>query len=259
MKSLIKLSLTTLAISVLAACSGGGSGGGSSSPSVDNPIKKAELPKTTAVGYSGVWASGSSQPKQITKIGDATAIGALRILEIDGKAVDLTNTKASGISDPAFSSNATVTYGRYIDPNKLDDEQDPISYVFVYGQTTPVAEIPTTGTFNYKGTATYGSGTLNGFINDATANLTVDFQAKTVKGSITEEKNKINITLPEAKITDNRFENTQGDAFVKGEFFGKNASHIGGVFGNNAQNAEHNGYLGAFSASQQPQPQAPAQ
>lgn len=258
MKSLIKLSLTTLAISVLAACSGGGSGGGDSAP-VKEPIKIKETKVTPAVGYSGVWASGSSQPKQITTVGNATGIGNLRILEIDGKKVDLTNTKASGISNLSVSSSATVTYGRYTDPSKLDDDKDPISYVFVYGQTTPVAEIPTTGTFNYKGSATYGSGTLKGFINDATANLTVDFQAKTVKGSITEEKNKINITLPEAKITDNRFENTQGDAFVKGEFFGKNASHIGGVFGNNAQNAEHNGYLGAFSASQQPQPQAPAQ
>lgn len=253
MKSLIKLSLTTLAISVLAACSGGGSGGGSSSPSVDNPIKKAELPKTTAAGYSGVWASSSAQPQQITKIGDATAIGALRILEIDGKTVDLTNTKASGITNPALSSNATVTYGRYIDPSKLDKDRDPLNYVFVYGQTTPVAEIPTTGTFAYKGTATYGSGTLKGFINDATANLTVDFKEKTVKGTITEEKNKVNVTLPDATITDNGFVGTQGDAFVKGEFFGKNASHIGGVFGNNGQG----GYLGAFSASQQPQ--APAQ
>lgn len=258
MKSLIKLSLSVLAASVLAACSGGGSSSTSSTPPsanppVNPPASPPVVPPVNSPAKSGVWASSSDQPAQITKVKDATAVNGLHILNIDGKDINLANTRESGINAPYYSIRRDVTYGRYNDPNKKDRDGQVVSYVFAYGNETAVDKIPTGGTFNYKGTATYGSqelyesGVPNGFVNGVDANFTVDFQAKTVDGAITKAANNINLTLPTAKIEGNGFKGNSGDAYLRGQFYGENASSIGGVFGDNGEGA----YLGAFSATKQ--------
>lgn len=252
MKSLIKLSLSVLAASVLAACSGGGSSSTSSTPPsanppVNPPASPPVVPPVNSPAKSGVWASSSDQPALITAVGEETALG-LHILNIDGKDIYLTNTAKSGIRGVSFSKGQDVTYGRYNDPNKKDKDGQAVSYVFAYGNATAVDKIPTGGTFNYKGTATYGSEALNGFATGVVdANFTVDFQAKTVDGKITQATNNINLTLPTAKIDGNGFKGNSGDAFLNGQFYGENASSIGGVFGDNGTGA----YLGAFSATKQ--------
>lgn len=249
MKSLIKLSLSVLAASVLVACSSGGSSSSSSvftKPSVIDGSTGGSTGnnKGGSTSKSGVWVSSSAQPTQITAVKDATALG-LHILNIDGKDVNLANTGESGITDPYYSIGRDVTYGHYNDPNRKDKYGDAVSYLFAYGNTTAVDKIPTGGTFNYKGSATYGSEALNGFVNGADANFTVDFQAKTVDGKITQAVKNINLILPTAKIDGNGFKGNAGDAFLNGQFYGENASSIGGIFGDNST------YLGAFSAAKQ--------
>lgn len=253
MKSLLKFSLTALVISGLAACSSGSSS--SSTTKVDTNVPSIisggqviiktgtddKTQNTTTLG--GIWAS--SAVSQLQAITPATE---QYVLNIDGKTIHLLNTKLNpeGITDLFHSLGSDVTYGRYTDQKKLDSDGEPVSYLYAYGNVTAVDKIPTRGKFDYQGKATYGSEALRGFINAVDANFSVDFAQKTVDGKISSQANNLNLTLPTATIKDNGFAGSKGDDFIQGQFFGEQATQIGGVFGNTGEGA----YLGAFSATQ---------
>lgn len=259
MKSLLKLSLTALVISGLAACSSGGSSSSSTTTKVEKTVPSIisgkqvtiktgtedsddKTQNTTTLG--GIWAS--SAVSQLQAITPATE---QYVLNIDGKTIHLLNTKLNpeGITDLSFSLGSNVTYGIYTDQKKLDRDGDPVSYLYAYGNVTAVDKIPTRGKFDYQGKATYGSEALRGFINAVDANFSVDFAQKTVDGKISSQANNLNLTLPTATIKDNGFAGSKGDDFIQGQFFGEQATQIGGVFGNYGDDGA---YLGAFSATQ---------
>lgn len=273
MKSLFKFSLSILALSVLSACSGGSSSseapapaktpiinnggpgnsgggdnlgngsGGNGNPSDPPKDEMKEVPEV--LSYSGVWSGSSHQPTLLASNDKANEI------VVDGVRLNLVdlarNIAPEGITDSYVQSNNAVTYGRFINQNKLDKDKDPMNYLFVYGQETAQDKMPTGGSFTYLGTATYGSEALAGYINNAVSNLKVDFGANTVSGTISHTQRGINVTLPTATISGNSFSGGEGDAFISGKFYGTEASQLGGVFGDNGKAA----YGGAFSATKQ--------
>lgn len=280
MKSLFKFSLSILALSVLSACSGGsssseapapaktpiinngGSGnsgggdnlgngsGGNGNPSDPPKDEIKEVPEV--LSYSGVWSGSSYQPTLLVSNDKANEI------VVDGVRLNLVdlarNIAPEGITDSYVQSNNAVTYGRFINQNKLDKDKDPMNYLFVYGQETAQDKMPTGGSFTYLGTATYGSEALAGYINNAVSNLKVDFGANTVSGTISHTQRGINVTLPTATISGNSFSGRAGhedNAFVSGKFYGAGASQLGGVFGDNGPSDFGGGYAGAFSATKQ--------
>lgn len=280
MKSLFKFSLSILALSVLSACSGGSSSseapapaktpiinnggpgnsgggdnlgngsGGNGNPSDPPKDEMKEVPEV--LSYSGVWSGSSYQPTLLASNDKANEI------VVDGVRLNLVdlarNIAPEGITDSYVQSNNAVTYGRFINQNKLDKDKDPMNYLFVYGQETAQDKMPTGGSFTYLGTATYGSEALAGYINNAVSNLKVDFGANTVSGTISHPQRGINVTLPTATISGNSFSSLaghEGDAFVSGKFYGAGASQLGGVFGDNGPSDLGGGYAGAFSATKQ--------
>lgn len=286
MKSLFKFSLSILALSVLSACSGGsssseapapaktpiinnggpgnsgggdnlgnGSGGGGN-PSDPPKDEMKEVPEV--LSYSGVWSGSSYQPTAIASKTNEDKKVDVNVIEVDGVSLNLLdlarNIAPEGITDSYVQSNNAVTYGRFINQNKLDKDKDPMNYLFVYGQETAQDKMPTGGSFTYLGTATYGSEALAGYINNAVSNLKVDFGANTVSGTISHTQRGINVTLPTATISGNSFSGRaghEGNAFVSGKFYGAGASQLGGVFGDNGPSDLGGGYAGAFSATKQ--------
>lgn len=264
MKSLFKFSLSILAISVLAACSSGGdsssntasdgktivnSGGtggtGSTGGSGDTAGDKKDPVTPLTPTYSGVWSSTTTQPADIAESSNSDVI----VIQNGDKTTTLnlqnTSLNSPGVSLKSMSRTGNLTYIRFNDSNLKDKDGMIAEQLLVYGKTTAVADVPTEGKFSYKGSAIYGSEALDGFIGNAVANLTVDFGANTVDGTITQAEKGVNLTLPTAKIEGNGFVGNKDNAFIKGQFFGEKATQIGGVFGDNGDAA----YTGAFGAT----------
>ncbi|MDO4698189.1 MAG: Slam-dependent surface lipoprotein [Pasteurellaceae bacterium] len=141
-----------------------------------------------------------------------------------------------------------LSFGVYYPRDKTGD------YTFATGKLTAESQIPQEGEFTYKGKAFYGSSALNMWV-DGTSSFTVDFANKTVNGQI--HANSRTIHLLEAKIKGNKFEAKHGadghytgnEELIKGQFFGENASQLGGIW---KKEVNREGEIAVFGATKQP-------
>lgn len=260
MNKITKFGFTLLTASLLAAC--GSSGGGSSSPAAsDKPTtpSTSEKPSTPTQENPSNSANSSGSSNEIL-MGTAAANNddydlSLRsdyktVLVVEGKTLPVAH---SGIQSGGFTKlNAgTIINGQKINGptvisgTKFNNVKFGYvdGYVFHQGNPTAEANMPTTGKATYSVDGVY---VKNGVATTSQgANLTADFGDKTLSGTVFAAKDGIaDVKTDFTGIEGNEFHGSvkqdgAGGATLKGQFYGSDASEIGGVFFSEA-------YSGAF-------------
>ena len=116
----------------------------------------------------------------------------------------------------------------------------PVDGVAASGNKTQT--LPTEGSFQYKGDATYRQLGIGNAIEFGSSTLAANFVDKTVKGTLS-FSSASDVTVS-AGITGSEFSGASGGYNTEGAFYGTDAKYIGGTYeGNNAQ--------GTFGAEKQ--------
>ncbi|MGM8888917.1 transferrin-binding protein-like solute binding protein, partial [Psychrobacter sp. 1U2] len=133
----------------------------------------------------------------------------------------------------------------------LGESQLPVDGVTVTGNATKAENVPTDGTAEYTGDATYRELGLDNNIEYGSSAFTADFVAKKVAGELNfANAGDINLT---ADIDGNKFSGAAADNDgynTEGGFYGGDAEYIGGIY-------EGNGAQGTYGAekNQAPEPE----
>lgn len=272
MKKFFKYSLSILTIITLAACSSSSGDSGqpttaqatnaatqrTSTTSTNNRSVAAMLNKyrtnkaaTTTVtnpttsDYGKAVNSGKTTFSTIT---DKSNIP--NKLVVDGQEIQL---RYSGIYSGGFSiyRNSTIngvqTGTGAVSGYRYNAQFGYMNGVAFYQGDNPTATLPK-GTATYIGDAVYAS---NGDFTTQSngVELTVDFDKKTVNGTLFAKEDNINaVTVKNAAINGNNFSGTatQGSisANLEGKFYGSNADEVAGAYGGSQ-------ISGAFGAKKQ--------
>ena len=182
----------------------------------------------------------------------------LAIIDEKGRIVDINILRRAGEMDPE-------SYEAYDDPYNLRKEGQTIlsnsnfkssafgtyvdnltgnQYFFAQGLPTAVAQIPTTGTAEYKGGAVYKKDNANSERSEMKA--TADFASKVIDINIMKKTNAVPEMHFGGKITANSFAGEVNGIKTQGGFFGENAQEMGGLFTNEADQSR-----GAFGGIKQ--------
>lgn len=271
MKTLVKLSLTALTVSLLAACSGGSKGGDSTpaatqinaaQPSNQSQPATPQQPQTAQTPSSTAAVQGSGQYGDAFVNGKFVGVNSSADipmkLVVEGKTITLRN---AGIVSGGFSVNrGNVTINGVKQPAgvvsglRYDTEFGYVDGVTFYQGKNPTTTLPQ-GVATYIGDAVYAK---NGQFTTqrSSVNLNVDFNNKTLSGLLLAGENNNEylgqiheVRLQDGKITENGFSGTavQGSesAELKGKFFGSSAAEIAGAYAGSS-------FSGAFGAKKQP-------
>ena len=184
----------------------------------------------------------------------------LAIIDENGKIVDINILRRAGEMDPE-------SYEAYEDPYNLRKERQTIlsndnfkssafgtyvdnltgnQYFFAQGLPTVVAQIPTTGTAEYKGGAVYKKDGDRNFSELSEMKATADFANKVIDINIMKKTNAVPEMHFGGKITANSFAGEVNGIKTQGGFFGENAQEMGGLFTNEADQSR-----GAFGGIKQ--------
>lgn len=264
MNKIAKFGFTLLTASLLAAC--GSSGGGSSSPATsDNPAtpSASDNPSTPTQENPPNSANSSGSSNEIL-MGTAASNNedydlGLRsdyktVLVVDGKTLPVAY---SGFQSGGFTvfKNATIINGQKVNGfavsgTKFNNVKFGYvdGYVFHQGNPTAETNMPTTGKATYSVDGVY---VKDGVVTTSQgANLTADFGNKTLSGTVFAAKDGIaDVKTEFTGIEGNEFygsvkQDGAGGATLKGQFYGSDASEIGGVFFSGD-------YSGAFGGKKQ--------
>ncbi|EEF15530.1 hypothetical protein AM202_0736 [Actinobacillus minor 202] len=273
MNKIAKFSFTLLTASLLAAC--GSSGGGSSSPATsdkpttpsasDNPSTPTQENPSNSTNSSNSSSSASSSSGSSNEILMGTAASNNEDYDLglrsDYKTVLVVDGKTLPIAYPGIQSGGfTVLNAATINGQKVNGfavsgtkfNNVKFGYVdgYVFHQGNPTAEdnMPTTGKATYSVDGVY---VKDGVITTSQgANLTADFGNKTLSGTVFAAKDGIaDVKTEFTGIEGNEFygsvkQDGAGGATLKGQFYGSDASEIGGVFFSSD-------YSGAFGGKKQ--------
>ena len=184
----------------------------------------------------------------------------LAIIDENGKIADINILKKAGDIDP-------WSYEAYDDPYNLRKEGQTIlsndnfkssafgtyvdnltgnQYFFAQGLPTVVAQIPTTGTAEYKGGAVYKKDGDRNFSELSEMKATADFANKVIDINIMKKTNAVPEMHFGGKITANSFAGEVNGIKTQGGFFGENAREMTGLFTNEADKSR-----GAFGGIKQ--------
>ncbi len=184
----------------------------------------------------------------------------LAIIDENGKIADIPILKKAGDMDPE-------SYEAYEDPYNLRKERQTIlsndnfkssafgtyvdnltgnQYFFAQGLPTVVAQIPTTGTAEYKGGAVYKKDGDRNFSELSEMKATADFANKVIDINIMKKTNAVPEMHFGGKITANSFAGEVNGIKTQGGFFGENAREMTGLFTNEADKSR-----GAFGGIKQ--------
>ena len=187
-------------------------------------------------------------------------IRELAIIDENGKIADIPILKKAGDMDPE-------SYEAYEDPYNLRKERQTIlsndnfkssafgtyvdnltgnQYFFAQGLPTVVAQIPTTGTAEYKGGAVYKKDGDRNFSELSEMKATADFANKVIDINIMKKTNAVPEMHFGGKITANSFAGEVNGIKTQGGFFGENAREMTGLFTNEADKSR-----GAFGGIKQ--------
>ena len=188
-------------------------------------------------------------------------IRELAIIDENGKIADIPILKKAGDPNPwtgeayedqynllrkegqtILSNNnlRSSAFGTYVD--NLTGNQ----YFFAQGLPTVVAQIPTTGTAEYKGGAVYKKDGDRNFSELSEMKATADFANKVIDINIMKKTNAVPEMHFGGKITANSFAGEVNGIKTQGGFFGENAQEMGGLFTNEADQSR-----GAFGGIKQ--------
>lgn len=238
MKSQKLLAYFTLSL-LLTACGGGGGGSSLDLRSDDpSPIPTpAPAPTPTGIKTTGhimQYSADTGYLKNSRQYSDSSTEN-LNSFVIDNKEVKIIVPQGITAGE-ALNINGQITSGtKYKDSVFGSMQKDGSVYIYQKGIITPAANIPTTGTAVYQGTAVIAQRGQysNVLIEQGKVNLNVDFGAKSVNGDIKYN----NVPTQEsiviaATIDGNKF---QGDSMrggdtltTRGQFNGNQAQEITG-------------------------------
>lgn len=212
------------ALAVLTACSSGGSSTSLTNiqtttprPAPTTPTVNTQIQGTAIAINNGVAGSNTN----------TVATSDINKVIINGKTIDFIPAGFSTSQINMTSSNInrvggaldSMRYGYIKDGNATPQ-------LFVQGLATN--NMPTSSVARYAGHAVNVN---NGAVSTAPANFTVDFGRKTVNGTIG-TRDAINLS---GTITGNSFRGTTTDGYsTQGQFYGDNASELGGAYRNTA-------------------------
>ena len=118
----------------------------------------------------------------------------------------------------------------------------PVDGVFVVGNATQEANMPSEGSVEYKGDATYRLTGIDNNIEYGSSVFTADFVATTVDGTLSfDDVDTINLA---ANIDGNVFSGTNDGYDTEGGFYGGEAEYLGGIY-------EGNGAQGTYGANKE--------
>lgn len=258
MKAIMKLSAATLLGVLLSACGSGGGGDGSA----QNNQATGDL-KT-----GGVFILADRE-ENFTLNKAELENANLTFINVEGKTIQLDRKlnledwtifkEGSGVNETELliccGKYKNVRFGAYaLDVNYFVDGK---FYVFYNG--LPTTNMPTTGTVNYTGNSMLYAADVDGTIyNDfdedylkGTAQLTADFGAKTLTGTLNINEGNVAPIYINSRISGNQFsgkatsESFDTVAQVEGMFYGDKAKELAGVY----EDGKDPGFGGAFGAS----------
>lgn len=264
MNKIAKFGFTLLTASLLAAC--GSSGGDSSSPATsDKPTtpSTSENPSTPTQENPSNPANSSGSSNEIL-MGTAASTNedydlGLRsdyktVLVVDGKTLPVAYSgfhQSGGFTVlNAATINGQKVNGFAVSGTKFNNVKFGYvdGYVFQQGNPTAETNMPTTGQATYSVDGVY---VKNGVATTSQgANLTADFGNKTLSGTVFAATDGIaDVKTEFTGIEGNEFygsvkQDGAGGATLKGQFYGPDASEIGGIFFSGD-------YSGAFGGKKQ--------
>ena len=174
------------------------------------------------------------------------------VLVVDGKTLPIAhpNIKLSDFNALDSITNGKKVHSFTVSGTKFNNVKFGYvdGYVFHQGNPTAETNMPTTGKATYNVDSVYVKNEV--VTTSKGANLTADFGNKTLSGTVFAAKNGIAEVKTEfTGIEGNKFDGSvkqdgAGGATLKGQFYGPDASEIGGVFFSSD-------YSGAFGGKKQ--------
>lgn len=274
MNKIAKFGFTLLTASLLAAC--GSSGGGSSSPATsdkpttpstsENPSTPTQENPSNSTNSSNSSGSASSSSGSSNEILMGTAASnnedydlGLRsdyktVLVVDGKTLPVAYSgfhQSGGFTVlNAATINGQKVNGFAVSGTKFNNVKFGYvdGYVFHQGNPTAETNMPTTGKATYSVDGVYVKNEV--VTTSKGANLTADFGNKTLSGTVFAATDGIaDVKTEFTGIEGNEFygsvkQDGAGGATLRGQFYGSDASEIGGIFFSGD-------YSGAFGGKKQ--------
>lgn len=233
----------------VAACGGSGSGGsvadGSDNNSGPNQPDQPQPTNAKFSGYSINFLNNGSEDFAPLEVKDRN------VLIVDGNEYLLKNPGITARSFYSFGdrviSGEYLSYARFgiFAPEGLNNKR---AVLFAQGETTPTAEVPTTGNATYSGLAVHvnnpGVDERIRVNSDSTAKFDVDFGAKKLTGKIN-VPDRDSIPL-QATIAGNTFSGSLDGTQTRGGFYGANAQEIAGTYLN-----KEDKFSGAYGLNKQ--------
>ena len=252
--SIVKFTLTTLAVLTLVAC---GSGGGDSSPSsssVNNTQKQqAKSVKPTVPSQPTTPEKKTTKENQSTD--EKSTGGALVISGQDDKVqvknVVLTDSNIKELSIDGrriklaypgiYADGWQIVNGTNVCCGKYENvrigavmSQGPGESDIIFYNGIPTKNMPQSGSVSYKGDSIISGADINDedYVSGK-SNFTVNFDSKKLSGSIT--ANSMSAINVNADISGNSFKGTAkssqftSEGKVEGKFYGDNAAELGGL------------------------------
>lgn len=252
-----------------------------STPSTDSGSTPPNTPTNIILGYTGGGHVQSPIPENGPTIGQTIFDAKITPLEdsyaadkiiIDGREVDLSprpdkeNANVahieSGLYDTLWLSKGFkhVRFGTHLDIQDMSvHKYGYLTSHFVFGDITPVSEIPHRGSATYSGIAIIRPtwATTSEF-EEGTSKFEVDFYNKNITGSVSYELawgGDPFVTIPLAgKIDGASFSGVHNNGVMYGHFYGPQAAELGGTFaaevtGNNVHQGIYQ--TGSFGAKKE--------
>lgn len=257
-----KITLSTLLLSslIITACGGGG-GGSNNSNSVPitklensdliiskNDFKRGELNNVPVTyqgkkvgelsGYNRTYSFNGAFKKSdnigiVEVVGDKTIRFAIsEVSDAAGTAAATATSSAllGGLAGIALSKSLTAAW------NASDD---PTRDMFYMGYETPISNIPKNGIVTYEGNASRYDNITQKVKNIGTSEFIANFDTKKIKGNLSIDGIRRDISLKETDIKGNKFngEAVAGESNIlfrtvrgqyEGKFYGPNAEEIAG-------------------------------
>lgn len=226
--------------------SGSTSSGGSSSGSSSNGNSSGATKTTIPVFSNVVSISPTGELLSLQRDGESESINTI---VINGQSISILPSGISGnswLDTPTWVTRNNLKNARwgYIRLKNSDNV-----YLMANGKLTSTENMPTTGTYQYKGYAIYvDKNNLNG-PHKANMDMKASFADKTISGkisSINEQNKAFDDVSFSGAIFSNKFGAVSDGTEVNGAFYGDKAEESAGTFHN-----ETKGFGGSFGVSQQ--------
>ena len=238
-----------------------------SNPSNPGSPSNPSNPSTPNAPTSNVVNHGVALIDKIYGRGNAKKIDItssnLNSVTIDGRQISLVRPGYDGDFVTIDEGGTTVVdnnkfkymrFGAYENSDYSSYPDGPPTYAFALGQVTPANDMPTSGQATYKGSSLIsliGGGGYSAVTSLGTSQFNANFGAKKIEGTLMPNLSNIPISLS-GSISGSAFSGQKDHVKMSGNFYGPQASELGGVFNGSITHTGSVLYvMGSFGAKKQ--------